>query len=128
MRRILILITVFLTALSFSCEKDSMTRDLKGKWVRVDNSNQVLTFGYLNKKDWFSLFNGYRIDNDGSQRKIEFLGEYAIKNGNDSISIHWMHSSLLVWPSYYLSLQGSKMEIGDLINRSDSIFVFEKVK
>jgi hypothetical protein len=128
MRRISLLITVFLVALSFSCEKDSLTRDLKGEWVRVDNSNQVITFGYLNNEDWFTLFNGYRIDNDGNQRKIKFLGEYAIKNGNDSISIHWMHSSLLVWPSYYFSLQGSKMEIGDLINRSDSIFVFEKVK
>jgi len=128
MRRISLLIIVFLIALSYSCEKDSLTRDLKGKWVRVDNSNQVITFGYLNNEDWFTLFNGYRIDNDGNQRKIEFLGEYAIKNGNDSISIHWMHSSLSVWPSYYFSLQGSKMEIGDLINRSDSIFVFEKVK
>ena len=128
MRRVLLFITLCLIALSFSCEKDSLTRDLRGKWVRVDNSNQVITFGYLINENWFTLFKGYRIDNDGNQRKIEFLGEYAIKNGNDSISIHWMHSSLLVWPSYYFSLQGSKMEIGDLINRSDSIFVFEKVK
>jgi hypothetical protein len=128
MRKISFLIILFLVALSFSCKKDSLTSDLKGKWVRVDNNTQVITFGYLNNDDWFTLFKGYRIDNDGNQRPIEFLGEYAIKNGSDNISIHWMHSSLSVWPSYYFSLKGSKMEIGDLINRSDSIFVFEKVK
>lgn len=128
MRRISYFITLLLIAISFSCEKGFTTRDLKGKWVRVDNSNQIITFGYLNNDNWFTIFQGYRIDNDGDPRPIEFLGEYAIKNGSHSISIHWMHSSLSTWPTYYFSLQGSIMEIGDLTNRSDSIFVFEKVK
>jgi hypothetical protein len=128
MRNITFFMILFLVALSYSCKKDSLTNNLKGKWVRVDNNTQVLTFGYLNKDDWFTLFKGYRIDNDGNQRPIEFLGEYAIKNDRDSISIHWMHSSLSVWPNYYFVLQGSRIEIGDLVNESDSIFVFEKVR
>ena len=128
MRKASVLIILFLIALTFSCKKDSLTNDLKGKWVRVDNNTQVITFGYLNNDDWFTLFQGYRIDNDGNQRPIEFLGEYSIKNDCDSISIHWMHSSLSVWPKYYFVLKGSRIELGDLINRSDSIFVFEKVK
>ena len=128
MRKESFLIILFLLALTFSCKKDSLTRDLKGKWVRVDNNTQVITFGYLSNDDWFTLFKGYRIDNEGNKRPIEFLGEYAIKNDRDSISIHWMHSSLSVWPNYYFVLQGSRIEIGDLISGTDSIFVFEKVK
>ena len=119
---------LFLTALIFSCKKDSLISDLKGKWVRIDNEAQILTFGYLDNEDWFTLLKGYRIDNDGNQRPIELLGEYAIKNAGDSISIHWMHSSSSFWPTYYFALKDSKIEIGDLTNGSDSIFVYRKTK
>jgi hypothetical protein len=128
MRKNFFLIILFFIAFIFSCTKDSMNSDLRGKWIRVDNNTQAITFGYLNYEDWFTLFLGYRIDNDGNQRKIELLGEYSIKNENDSISIHWMHSSQSGWPKYFFALKGSKIEIGDLITGSDSIFVFEKVK
>lgn len=128
MRKVSILIILLLFTFTSNCKKDSLPHDLRGKWVRVDNSTQVITFGYQIYDDWFTYLNGYRIDNDGNQRKIEFLGEYTFNCDHDSISIHWMHSSLSVWPTYYFALKGSKIEIGDMINGSDSVFVFEKVK
>jgi hypothetical protein len=128
MRKITILLILLLLTLISNCKKDSLPHDLRGKWVRMDNSTQVITFGYQIYDDWFTYLKGYKIENDGSQRKIEFLGEYTFNNDKDSISIHWMHSSSSVWPTYYFTLKGSKIEIGDLITGSDSIFVFEKVK
>jgi hypothetical protein len=128
MRKISILLILLLITITSNCKKDSLPHDLRGKWVRVDNSTQIITFGYQVYDDWFTYLKGYKIDNDGNQRPIEFLGEYSFNNNKDSISIHWMHSSLSIWPTYYFSHIGSKIEIGDLINGSDSIFVFEKVK
>jgi hypothetical protein len=122
------LLILFIVALTFSCTKDSLTKDLKGKWVRVDDNTQVMTFGHYYNDNWFSLLKGYRIDNEGNQRPIELLGEYAINDNSDSISIHWMHSSLSVWPDYYFAFKGSKIEIGDFIDGSDAIIVFEKAE
>jgi hypothetical protein len=122
------LLIILLLPLTFSCKKDSLTDELIGKWKRIDNNTQVITFGYAGYDDWFTLLKGYITENDGSQRAIEFLGEYKIKNSNDSISIHWMHSSLYVWPTFYFNLKGTKIEIGDIIDGSNSILVFEKVK
>ena len=122
---LLLLVIVFITS---NCKKDSLSDDLKGQWMRVDNNIQVLTFGYKGNEDWFTLSKGYRIDSDGDQRPIEFLGEYKIENQNDSISIHWMHSSLSVWPKFYFSFKGSKIEIGDLIDGTNTTIIFQKIK
>lgn len=122
------ILLIILFSIIISCNKDTITQELQGKWVRVDNNVQVIKFGYLNNDDWFTLNTGFRIDNEGTRRPVEFLGEYAVKNSCDSISIHWMHSSLSVWPKYYFAMKDSEIEIGDMIYGTDSVFVFRREK
>jgi len=128
MKQCLVLFVIFLTGCGISCKKDSLTDELKGKWVRIDSINQVITFGYEGIDDWFLLTQGYRTDNDGNQRPIQSLGEFKIENQSDSIAIHWMHSSSSFWPKYYFSFKGSEIEMGNFIDKTNPIIILEKVK
>jgi hypothetical protein len=128
MKPYLTLVAILLIGFVISCKKDSLTNDLKGQWVRVDNRTDTLTFGISNQDNWFELFRGYEADNDGILRPVIPLGVYEYKIKDNTIQIHWSASSSSIWPEYYFSFQGSEIEMGNFIDSTSPRIIFEKVK
>ena len=128
MKPYLILFAFLLIGCGISCKKDSLTNDLKGQWVRLDNRSDTVTFGFEDQDNWFELFRGYQLGEDGNLRpKIPF-GIYEYKIKDDSILIHWSASSFSAWPKYYFIYQGSEIEIGNFIDHTNPSIILEKVK
>jgi hypothetical protein len=128
MKPYLILFTFLLIAFGISCKKDSLTNDLNGQWVRVDSRNDTVTFGFKDQANWFELFRGYQLGEDGILRPIIPLGIYEYKIKDNSILIHWSASSSSTWTEYYFSSQGSKIEMGNFIDNTNPRIILEKVK
>jgi len=128
MKPYLILFAILLIGCGISCKKDSLTSDLKGQWVRVDNRNDTVTFGFKDQVDWFELFRGYQLGDDGILRPKIPLGIYEYKIKDNSILIHWSASSSSTWPEYYFSFQGSEIEMGNFIDNTNPRIILEKVK
>jgi hypothetical protein len=128
MKPYLILFALLLIGYGISCKKDSLTDNLTGKWVRVDNRSDTVTFGFKDQDNWFELFRGYQPGDDGILRpKIPF-GIYLYKIKDNSISMYWIASSSSTWPEYYFSFQGSKIEMGNFIDNTTQRIILEKVK
>ena len=128
MRPYLILFAFLLIGFGISCKKDSLTNNLKGQWVRVDNRSDTVTFGFKDQDNWFELFRGYQLGEDGILRPKIPLGIYEYKIKVRSILIHWSASSSSTWPEYYFSLQGSEIEMGNFIDNTNPNIILEKIK
>jgi len=128
MRSCLILFVLLLLWFGTSCKKDSLTNDLKGQWVRVDNRNDTITFGFNEQDNWLELLRGYQIGDDGILRpKIPFgIYEYRIKD--DSVLIRWTASSSFKWSNYYFSFEDSEIEMGNFIDNTNPTIILEKIK
>ena len=128
MKHYLVLFIILILACGISCKKDSLTADLNGRWVRVDNIGDTITFGYDGQDNWFELFRGYQLGDDGILRpKIPF-GIYVYRIEGSSIFMNWSASSSSIWPEYYFSFQGSKIEMGNFIDNKTPRIILEKVK
>jgi hypothetical protein len=128
MKNYLIFFAFILVWSGISCKKESLTNDLNGKWVRVDNRSDTVTFGFNGLDNWFELFRGYQVSDDGIRRPIIPLGLYEYKIKDNSILIHWSASSSSTWPEYYFSFKGSEIEMGNFIDNSDPRIILEKIK
>jgi hypothetical protein len=128
MKPYLVLFVVLLIGIGISCKKDPIPNDLKGRWVRVDNRNDTVTFGFKDQANWFELFRGYQIGDDGISRPKIPLGIYEYKLKDSSILIHWSASSSSTWPEYFFSLHDSEIEIGNFIDNTNPKIILEKIK
>jgi hypothetical protein len=120
---IVLMITVF------SCKKnqtESIDEQLKGQWVRTDNSTDTLLFGYYSN-NWVELRRGYKMI-DGNNTPIAPCGLFEYRISNDSINFNWIASSSFSTKKYLFKLYNSKMDVGDFIDVSDTILTFEKIK
>jgi hypothetical protein len=127
MKSYLLFFASVLIVFGISCKKDSLTNDIRGQWVRVDNRSDTITFG-IQDQDRFELFRGYQPGEDGILIPKIPLGIYEYKIKDSSISIHWSASSSSVWPEYYFSSHGSKIEIGNFIEDTNTRIILEKIK
>lgn len=128
MKPYLILFAFLLIGCGISCKKDSLTNDLKGQWVRVDNRSDTVTFGFEDQDNWFELFRGYQLDNDGIYRPKKPFGIWTFMVQDSSIKIQWAASSSLEWLEYYFSFQGLEIEMGNFIDNTNPRIILKKVK
>jgi hypothetical protein len=128
MKSFLLFSVILIMGFGISCKKDSLTNDLKGKWVRVDNPSDTITFGFAGQPNWFELFRGYQLGDDGINRPRIPFGIYEYKIQDNNISIYWIASSSSSWPDFYFSIKGSEIEMGNFIDSNNPRITFVKLK
>jgi hypothetical protein len=110
-----------------SCQKDTHSNFITGKWVRLDHQSDTILFGYKSFDNWFELRRGSKLIN-GNVEKIVPNGFYEYKIYKDSIMIQSIFSEIAEGPKYYYSVKGNEIELGNFIDSINSTIKFEKMK
>ena len=125
---------IFLTIFLFfgivsSCNKESLTEDLKGKWIRTDLNTDMITFFVIgNDDEWLELSRGYVLEEDGVSRPKRPFGPYQFRIEKDSIKLLWAASSSLEWHQYFFHFKNSEIEMGNFIDNTSPTITLQKVK
>jgi len=128
MKTYILFFIILIIGCGISCKKDSLTSDLKGQWVRADNRSDTITFGYKGQDDWFELFRGYELYEDGISRPKKPSGLWTYQIQENSIKIHWIASSSLEWQEYSFLINGAEIEMGNFIDGTNPKIILEKIK
>ena len=126
LRLSIIIFSIFYIA-TIGCEKnDSASPQLEGQWIRLNVKTDTLTFKQLGDNFYFDLRRGYdTIDDQIISKTPSGLFEYKIYG--DSIWIQWTASSFMSNKKFYFKNHGSTFEIGDFIDRTNTIMTFRLI-
>jgi hypothetical protein len=112
---------------TIGCEKkDSETFQLEGQWMRQDVKTDTITFKQFEKTTFFDLKRGNdTIGNQIIPKTPCGLFEYKIYG--DSIWVQWAAASSLSDKKYYFKKLGSTIEMGNFIDKSNTIITFQYI-
>jgi hypothetical protein len=125
MRASAVLLAILIVCL-VSCKKEQNENPLKGRWVRLDNPTDTLSFGEMFSERLFVLERGSEI-RDENLLPLAGSGPYQFVIKKDSIDILPAWSSSIISRRYYFKVNGNKIEIGDFIDNTKSTLCFSKL-
>jgi hypothetical protein len=129
MRYLLLFVAMITMSFEFAHpkhQKESINDQLKGRWVRQDESYDTLAFGYKTDHT-FELRRGYSV-NHAKNIPMPRFGLYGYQIMKDSLVIHSMTYSNIKDEKYLFRLKDSHLEIGDFIHGTTKVLKFERLK